>query len=50
MYELKKLESYLRVNLLGTGHHLIKKNLQGCGHTGVEKHWSKTRLMCADIR
>jgi len=27
MYELKKLESYLRVNLLGPGPRLIKKRI-----------------------
>ena len=37
---LKKLESYLRVNLLGPGPRLIKKNLPGRGLTKVEKHWS----------
>ena len=37
---LKKLERYLRVNLLGLGHCLIKKNLLGHGLTKVEKHWS----------
>jgi len=34
---LKKLERYLRVNLLGTGPRLIKKNLPGRGLTKVEK-------------
>jgi len=39
MYELKKkLEKYLRVNLLGPGPRLIKKNLLGRGLTKVEKH------------
>ena len=39
MYELKKMESYLRVNLLGPGPCLIKKkNLPGRGLTKVEKH------------
>jgi len=40
MYELKKkLEKYLRVNLLGPGPRLIKKkNLPGRGLTKVEKH------------
>ena len=38
MYELKKLERYLRVNLLGPGPHLVKKNLPGHGLTKVEKH------------
>jgi len=36
---LKKLERYLRVNLLGTGPLLIKKNLPGRGLTKFEKHW-----------
>jgi len=36
---LKKLERYLGVNLLGPGHRLIKKNnLPGRGLTKVEKH------------
>jgi len=39
MYELKKMERYLRVNLLGPGPCLIKKkNLPGRGLTKVEKH------------
>ena len=38
---LKKLERYLRVNLLGPGPRLIKKNLPGRGRTKVEKHWSR---------
>jgi hypothetical protein len=42
MYELKKkLESYLRVNLLGPGPRLIKE-LPGRGLTEVEKHWYRT--------
>ena len=41
MYELKKLERYLRVNLLGPGTRLIKKNLPGRGLTKVEKHWHR---------
>jgi len=37
MYELKKkLEMYLRVNLLGPGPHLMKKEFTGL--TKVEKH------------
>jgi len=45
---LKKLERYLRVNLLGPGTRLIKKNLPGRGLTKVEKHWSKTfRPVCS---
>ena len=40
MYEIKKLESYLRVNLLGPSPRLMKKkNLPGRGLTKVEKHW-----------
>jgi len=38
MYELKKMERYLRVNLLGQGPRLIKNNLPGRGLTKVEKH------------
>jgi len=39
MYELKKkLERFLRVNLLGPGPRLIKKKLPGRGLTKVEKH------------
>jgi hypothetical protein len=37
----KKLESYLRLNLLGPGPRLIKKNLPGRGLAKVEKHWRK---------
>jgi len=33
MYELKKLERYLRVNLLGPGPRLIKKEF-----TGAQSH------------
>ena len=41
MYELKnRLEKYLRVNLLGPGPRLIKKNLLSRGLTKVEKHCS----------
>ena len=44
MYELKKnVESYLRVNLLGPGPRLIKKNLPGRGLTKVEKHRIRRR-------
>jgi len=44
MYEFKKkLERYLRVNLLGPGYRLIKKeNLPGRGLTEVEKHWCRS--------
>jgi hypothetical protein len=43
MYELKKkLESYLRVNLLGLGPRFVKKKyLPGHGFTKVEKHWTR---------
>jgi hypothetical protein len=43
---LKKLGSYLRVNLLGPGPRFIKKKyLPGRGLTKVEKHFStNTRL------
>jgi len=37
----KKLEKYLRVNLLEPGPRLIKKNFPGRGLTKVEKHYSK---------
>ena len=37
---LKKLERYLRVNRLGLGPRLKKKNLLGRGLTKVEKHCS----------
>ena len=47
MYELKKIERYLRVNLLGPGPRLIKKNLPGRGLTKVEKHCSTG---CTDIK
>ena len=39
---LKKMERYLRINLLGPGPRLMKKNLPGRGLTDVEKHCSKT--------
>ena len=35
------MERYLRVNLLGPGPRLMKKNLPGRGLTKVEKHWQK---------
>ena len=38
MYELKKLERCLRVNLLGPGRRLKTNNLPGRGLTKVEKH------------
>jgi len=43
MYELKKkLERHLRLNLLGPGPRLLKKNLPGRGLTKVKKHWCRT--------
>ena len=41
MHELKKkkLERYLRVNLLGPGPRLMKNNLPVRGLRKVEKHW-----------
>jgi len=43
---LKKLEKYLRVNLLGPGPRFIKKkNLPRRGLTNVEKHWCRWLLM-----
>jgi hypothetical protein len=44
---LKKLERYLRVNLLGPGPRIIyikKKNLPGRGLTKVEKHCCRAHL------
>jgi len=39
MYELKqKLERYLRINLLGPGRRLMKKEFTGPRLTKVEKH------------
>ena len=35
---LKKLERYLRLNLLGPGPRLIKNNLPGRGLTKVQEH------------
>ena len=39
---LKKMEIYLRVSLLGPGPRLIKMNLLGRSLTKVEKHWYRT--------
>jgi len=39
MYELKKMERYLRVNLLGPGPRLMKKEFTGRGLTKVHKNW-----------
>ena len=38
MYELKNMERYLRVNLLGPGPRLMKMNLRGRGLTKIEEH------------
>ena len=38
MYELKKMEGHLRVNLLGPGPRLKKNNIPSRGLTNVEKH------------
>jgi hypothetical protein len=45
---LKKLERYLRVNLLGPGpsSYKKKKNLQGRGVTKFEKHRIRMTLVC----
>jgi hypothetical protein len=45
---LKRLESYLRVNLLGPGPRLKKKNLPGRGLTKVEKHCCRIVMMATD--
>jgi len=37
----KKVERYLRVNLLGPGPRLMKKELTACGLTKVEKNWCR---------
>jgi len=50
MYELKKMESYLRVNLLAPGPSLIKKKLPGRGLTKVEKHWSTVSAILRRLR
>jgi len=42
---LKKLERYLRVILLGPGPRLIKKNLPGRGLTKVEEHCTKPTIL-----
>ena len=36
------MERYLRVNLLGPGPRLMKKNLPGRGLIKVEKQWAMT--------
>jgi hypothetical protein len=41
MYELKKIGSYLLVNLSVLGPPFIKKNLPGRGLTEVEKPWTR---------
>ena len=46
MYGLKKkLERYLRVNLLGPGPRLMKKNLPGRGLTKVERNTDRGNIM-----
>ena len=40
---VKKLEIYLRVNLLGPGPRLMKKTLPGRGLAKVETHCSRAR-------
>ena len=45
---LKKLERYLRVNLLGPGPRLIKKDLLGRGLTRVEKHCCRAEQVTDD--
>ena len=45
MYELKKMGRYLRVNMLGPGPLLWKKNLPGRCLTKVEKHCSTALLI-----
>ena len=42
---LEKLERYLRVNGLGPGPRLIKKNLPDRGLTKVEKHCCRSILV-----
>ena len=49
MYELKKMERYLRLNLLGRGPRLIKKNLPGRGLTKVEKHCSNVLILYSSL-
>jgi len=44
MYELKKMERCLRVNLLGSAPRLMKKDLPGRGFTKVEKKYRKALL------
>jgi len=41
------MERYLRVNLLGPGPRLMKKNLPGRGLTRIEKHCLRGNLMIA---
>ena len=51
MYELKKMESYLRVNLLGPGPRLMKKRIyraadsQRFSNTGVDACWEPLSLI-----
>ena len=46
---LKKLESYLRINLLGPGPHFITKNLPGRSLSKVKKHWSTVQDFSAAL-
>jgi len=48
-YELKKMERYLRVNLLGPGHRLMKNNLPGLGLTKLKKHWARVAIILLQI-
>jgi len=50
MYELKKMERYLRVNLLGPGPRLMKKNLPGRGLTKVQKYCSTAKFLVTTHR
>jgi len=43
------LERYLRVNLLGPGPRLMKKNLPGRGLTKVEKHCPRLLIVMASF-
>ena len=45
MYELKKMERYLRVNLLGPDPRLMKKEFTCRGLTKVEKHWARKYIL-----
>ena len=48
MYELKNLERYLRVNLLGPGPRLMKKRIYWAAVSKIEKHWFKIfQIVCS---